>query len=87
MTDYTCFDRVTFVESLHKKGEEKKKAKRKERKKENINLRLQLHLMMPMLVYIQTPENRERETMMLPINLRLPDRRNSIREQSIETHA
>ena len=33
--DYTCFDRVTFAESLHKKGEEKKKAKRKkERKKE-----------------------------------------------------
>ena len=59
--DYTCFDRVTFAESLHNKGEEKKKAKRKkERKKENINLRLQLHLMMPTLVYIQTPEKRER---------------------------
>jgi hypothetical protein len=37
MIDYTCFDKVTFAESLHKKGEEKKKAKRKKKERKKIS--------------------------------------------------
>jgi hypothetical protein len=86
MIDYTCFDRVTFAESLHKKGEEKKKAKRKKKKERKYQPQITIASHdADASVHSNTRE--ERETMMLPINLRLPDRRSSIREQSIETHA
>jgi hypothetical protein len=66
----------------------KKRRKRKGKKKKERKYQPQITIAShdaDASVHSNTRE--ERETMMLPINLRLPDRRSSIREQSIETHA